>query len=159
MIWPIVFVIACLIYLYHRKNDVIVKGWLRYLQCKYCFAVPVICMLGIGIIFGVIAGTMLPKKCVPEPQVSVLNGTLLLDHGKYYFCYKVYGNVYKVKNISAAKAIIHEENRQDAVMQKHTYRFTRPIYKWAGITLSRDRYDFFIPEGTLRIAAVQKVLQ
>lgn len=163
MIWAFAFALIFVVFAWRDIYDM-ASGFLDYVMDTLFFCLLTALIFAVGIGFGFIVGTAFPKDWIPSPQARLVslrnadgvNGTFFLGTGsigtdQYYFYYKeVEGGYQPGKVLVANNVTVHEENRQDALMQRYVWQFTSSTYEWFGFTWPHEKYDFYIPQGTLK---------
>lgn len=116
--------------------------------------------IGIGISFGV--GAALPKEYVMDRQIELVTiqdtsgiqgsfflGTGHIESKSYYVFYQKEGNGVRFGKVSAEKAVVYEEERNGGLIKTYTRQFTSGWHNAFGTTLGGEKYEIFIPQGSI----------
>lgn len=163
MIWPFLFALLVTIFFV----------WRRFV-CKkkdkdeesVLFTIMLLISILFGILVPVIVGFVAPKHWV-EPKTTKLvslrdgggiSGHFFLGVGsiqdtQYYFFYKEVGQGYQPgKVVIDDNVMVFEEKRQDGELRVYSDQFVNPLSRWIAIDirLQKYKYEFIIPEGSLK---------
>lgn len=163
MIWPWLFAVLFVIFarksIYRLSTD-----FIEYFFDTLFFAFFSAIAFGIGCGFALLIGLTLPKQWIGPESVQLaslrgndsVNGHFFLGTGsigteQYYFFYEEAGQGYRPGKIKVADNVaIFEEKRLNGEARWYTYRFTNPSFKWIALHTTQYRYEFIIPEGSLK---------
>lgn len=163
MIWPFLFVLLFVIFawksIYRESCD-----FLDYFFDTLFLGLMSILVFALGIGFSLLIGLAGSKQWIgPETAKLVslrgndgISGSFFLGIGsigttQYYFFYKEAEGGYqpgKVKIVN--NVMVFEEKRQDAQVKIYTYRFTKPWLKWFAECWPSRKYEFVVPEGSIK---------
>ncbi|OGF62178.1 hypothetical protein A2662_04615 [Candidatus Giovannonibacteria bacterium RIFCSPHIGHO2_01_FULL_45_33] len=127
--------------------------------------VGVVATIGAGLAF--LVGCILPKKwqnsgtakLIAMRDINGIKGSFVLGTGsieskQYYFFYKEQGGGFVPGKVEVSdNVVIYEEGREDGALKSFSREFSNPIFWFFGV-VSSERYEFFIPKGSIRTGFV-----
>ena len=164
MVWPFVFVLIFIIFSWRNFYDNLVNDFLEYCMTTLTLAFFAALAFALGILLALAIGLVVPSQWAgPETTnlVSLRNsdgisghfflGTGSIGNTQYYFFYKEAGQGYKPGKVEVANnVIVFEDKREDGQLKTYTRQFINPLFKWIAIDRLKHRYEFIIPEGSLK---------
>ena len=70
---------------------------------------------------------------------------------QYYFYYKEAGRGYQPGRVEVADNVtVFEEKRQAGELKVYTSKFVNPSLEWVALNVEHHKYEFIIPEGSLK---------
>src|SRR3989344_204066 len=120
--------------------------------------------LAVGLAFALLVGLAVTKhwtageviKLVSLRSSDGINGNFFLGTGsigttQYYFYYKEAGRGYQPGKVEVADNVtVFEEKRQAGELKVYTSKFVNPSLEWVALNLEHHKYEFIIPEGSLK---------
>lgn len=164
MIWAFLFAVLFVVF---TQEDFYRMSWGFLERCCDTFFLVVFTAIafGVGIGFASFIGLVVPKQWTgPETTKLVslrnndgISGHFFLGSGsietkQYYFFYKeAERGGYRPGKIEVAdNVIVYEEKQQNGQLKVYTYQFSKPAYYWFAFKIPSYRYEFVIPEGSLK---------
>jgi len=78
-------------------------------------------------------------------------GTGSIGTTQYYFFHKEAGRGYRPGKVEVAdNVVVFEEKRQNGELRAYTYQFVNPSLRWVAKDRKSQKYEFVIPEGSLK---------
>ena len=163
MIWPFLFVLFFIVFTYGSMYQM-AHSFLDYFMGTLFLGVLSALVSGFGIGFSSLVGLVVSKHWTgPETAQLVslrdsegISGHFFLGTGsigttQYYFFYKEMGQGYQPGKVAIAdNVMIFEEKRQNGKLKAYTYEFVNPSFRWVAMDWRSKRYEFVIPEGSLK---------
>ncbi|MEK7568368.1 MAG: hypothetical protein AAB498_01935 [Patescibacteria group bacterium] len=163
MIWPFLFAVLFVIFAWRSVYDV-ASDFLEYYFSTFFLVIFTALAFGVGLGFASLVGLAVPKHWTgPETAKLVslrdgdgISGHFFLGTGsigatQYYFFYKEAGQGYQPGKVAVAdNVIVFEEKRQGGELKAYTYQFVNPSFGWIAIDWQGQKYEFVIPEGSLK---------
>ncbi len=162
MIWPFLFALLIVILIWKKFGCSLEEN--EFLDYFWLVVFAVIAFI-VGILFASIIGAAVPKHWI-EPKTTKLVslrdsnsisghfflGTGSIETTQYYFFYKEAGQGgYQQGKVAVAdNVIVFEEKRQNGELKTYTYEFVNPFFRFVAIYYPSQKYEFFIPEGSLK---------
>ena len=161
MIWLFIFPLLYGIFAW-RSICEIVNEFLEFSPIPLVVITAVV--FGVGIGFASLIGLAMPKHWTgPETTKLVslrdgdgINGHFFLETGgigttQYYFFYKKAGQGYQLGKVAVAdNVMVFKEKRQGGELKVYTYQFVNPSFRWIAMDWQSQKYEFVIPEGSLK---------
>lgn len=163
MIWAFLFALLFVIFAWKSIYDM-VSDFLEYCFLTLFFVFCTAIAFGVGIGFALLIGLAVPKHWT-EPETAKLvslrdgesnSGHFFLGTGsigttQYYFFYEEDGSGYRPRKVAVAdNVIVFEEKRQGGELKAYTYQFVNPSFGWVAVDWPSRKYEFVIPEGSLK---------
>ena len=163
MLWPLIFALVIVIFAWRPLYEDSF-GFLEYLLSTMFLAMLAIAGLVAGIAVALIVGAAVPKhwtegetiKLVSLRSGDSVSGSFFLGTGsigttQYYFYYKEAGRGYQPGRVEVADNVtIFEEKRQAGELKVYTSKFVNPSLEWVALNVEHHKYEFIIPEGSLK---------
>ena len=163
MIWPFLFALLFVIFAWRSIYDM-ASGFLEYCFSTLFLVVFTAMAFGVGLGFASLIGLAVPKhwtgpdtaKLVSLRDGDGISGHFFLGTGsigttQYYFFYKEAGQGYQPGKVTVTgNVMVFEEKRQGGELKAYTYQFVNPSLGWVAIDWQSQKYEFVIPEGSLK---------
>jgi hypothetical protein len=163
MIWMIFFGIMGLIgtYRFMKSNC---DGFVSWFFGMLGIIVGVMVMVMVGVIPALITGNFLEKTWEQTEQIELLSlrnndgvsGHFFLGSGsiqseQYYFFHKKSGDGYQPGRVKADdNVLVHESEGQGGMAKVYTRKFVNKRHEWYAACWPSEKYEFFIPNGSLQ---------
>ena len=163
MIWPFLFALLFVIFAWRSIYDM-ASDFLEYCFETFTLVILTTVAFGVGLGFASLIGLAMPKHWTgPETAklVSLRNGDGISGHfflgtgsigtTQYYFFYKEAEQGYQPGKVAVAdNVMVFEEKRQSGDLKAYTYQFVNPSLRWIAMDWQSQKYEFVIPEGSLK---------
>ncbi len=163
MVWPFIFALIFIIFSWRDFYN-LADSFLDRCAATFFLVVFAALVFALGILFASIISLVVPSQWTgPESTklVSLRNsdcvsghfflGTGSIDATQYYFFYKEAGEGYKPGKIKVADNVtVFEDKREDGQLKTYTHRFINPSFGWIAADWPWYKYEFVIPEGSLK---------
>lgn len=164
MIWPIGFAIAFVILTYQEFYRY-AHSFLDYFMGSMLLGIIALMAFGIGFGLAFLVGLVVPKRWLDPNKTKLISlrsgdgvsgqfflGTGHIDSVQYYFFYEDAGNGgYRPGKIPADdNVVVFEDSRTDGELKTYQYRFSNSLLNWIAFDTGDTRYEFFIPNGSLK---------
>lgn len=163
MIWPYLFSILFVVFAWRNIYEMN-YGFLDYFFSTLFLTLFSTVSFFIGLAFALLIGLAVPKHWTgPETSqlVGLRNsegisgnfflGTGSIDSTQYYFFYKEAGQAYQPGKIEVGdNVVIFEDKREGGELKVYTYGFMSKSFEWVAVDWQSHRYEFFIPDGSLK---------
>ena len=163
MIWPFLFVLLFVIFTW-RSIYQIADDFLGYFISTWLLVVLSIVMFGLGIGLSSLAGLAIPKHWTGPETVQLVSlrdnegisghfflGTGSIGTTQYYFFYKEVEHGYQPGKVAVTdNVMVFEGKRQNSELKVYTYQFVNPSLGWIAMNWQSQKYEFMIPEGSLK---------
>ena len=141
-----------------------VSDFLDYCCLTFSFVVFTAIAFGVGLGFASLIGLAVPKhwtgpettKLVSLRDSDGISGHFFLGTGsigttQYYFFYKEAGQGYQPGKVTVTgNVMVFEEKRQGGELKAYTYQFVNPSLGWIAMDWQSQKYEFVIPDGSLK---------
>lgn len=163
MIWPFIFALLFVVFAW-RHFYKWADDFMEYCASTFFLVIFTAGMFGFGVGFASLIGLAVPKHWTgPETMKLVslrdgddTHGRFFIGTGnigtiQYYFFYEEVGSGYRPGKVAVAdNVMVFEKKRQGGELRTYTYRFVNPFSEWVAMHWQSYKYEFVIPEGSLR---------
>ena len=165
MIWPILFAILFIIFAWRSIYDFgLDHDFLDRFMDTLLLLLLAALVFGFGVGFSFLAGIAVPKQWTGPETTQLVSlrdsdgvsgqfflGTGSIDATQYYFFYKEAGQGYQPGKVEVSNNVtVFEEKGQNGQLKTYTYKFSNPLFRWIALELPNQKYEFIIPEGSLK---------
>jgi hypothetical protein len=163
MLWG---VLAALLFVINAWHDVLEssKGFLDYFFGGFILAVFGAVAFVFGLLFASIIGLFVKKQWRKTAEAELVNlrssdgvsGNFFLGTGsigtqQYYFFYQKVGDGCRPGKVEVNDNVtVYEEKRHNGQLKVYTLGFSNDAWRWFAFCWPSERYEFRIPEGSLK---------
>jgi len=163
MIWPFLFVLLFVIFAW-RSNYEFAVDFSDYVVDTLFLGLLSALVFGLGIGFSSLMGLAVSKHWTESETTQLVSlrnsdsisgnffiGTGSIGTTQYYFFYKEAGQGYQPGKVAIKdNVVVFEEKRQNGELKVYTYQFVNPSLGWIAMDCQNQKYEFIIPEGSLK---------